>query len=188
MASGTSALFNNTTGDSNLALGAQSLVHNTTGDDNVASGVLALSQNTTGHDNAGFGVDALDLNTTGNANIALGSGAGESLTTGSKNIDIGNAGRAGEVGTIRIGNKGDQTRAFLAGVSGKAVGGTAQPVLVNAQGQLGTASAKGKAVPGETSAVARLRAQNRRQATQIARLTRDVARQGGELRRLRAGG
>ena len=71
----------------------------------------------------------------------LGFGAGQNLTTGSNNIDIANDGKAGEQKVIRIGTKGDQIRTFIAGISGRTVSGTAQPVVVNAQGQLGTASA-----------------------------------------------
>ena len=80
-------------------------------------------------------------NSTGSSNLGLGFGAGQNLTTGSNNIDIANDGKAGESKVIRIGTKGDQNRTFIAGISGRTVEGTAQPVVVNAQGQLGTASA-----------------------------------------------
>jgi hypothetical protein len=55
----------------------------------------------------------------------LGWGAGQNLTTGHFNIDIGNEGAAGESGTIRIGAPATQTRAFIAGIRGAAVNGTA---------------------------------------------------------------
>ena len=67
----------------------------------------------------------------------IGHSAGGNLTTGNNNIDIGNAGVAGEANTIRIGTTGTQTRTFIAGISGAAVAGVA--VIVNADGQLGTA-------------------------------------------------
>jgi hypothetical protein len=81
-------------------------------------------------------------NTTGGANTALGTGAGQNLMTGGFNIDIGAevSGGPGESNTIRIGNQGIQTRAFLAGVSGVTTAGVAAPVLVDANGQLGTTS------------------------------------------------
>ncbi len=129
-----------TSGNGNSALGGEALRQNTTGFGNVALGVQALRFTTTANNNTATGYHALYANTGGD-NIALGFGAGENLTTGSNNIDIGNAGQAGEQKVIRIGTKGDQTRTVIAGISGRTVNGTAQPVVVNAQGQLGTASA-----------------------------------------------
>jgi Chaperone of endosialidase len=135
-ATGVDALFTNTTGKNNTAHGAFALAANTTGDDNTATGEEALESNTTGHDNTAVGTNALDLNTTGSNNIAIGSEAGQNLTTGSNNIAIGNAGVAGEINTIRIGTQGKQRATFIAGTSGVPVSG-AQPVFVNANGQLG---------------------------------------------------
>ncbi len=75
----------------------------------------------------------------GNNNIALGFQAGQNLGDGDNNIDIGNAG-ATEASTIRIGTVGTQTKTFIAGISGvdKSSG---NPVFIDANGQLGTASA-----------------------------------------------
>ena len=109
---------------------------NTIGGFNTADGVNALLNNTTGNNNAAEGVNALASNTTGSSNIALGVSAGANLTTGDNNIDIGNAGATGEAGTIRIGTTGTQSKVFIAGVRGVALGGL-QPVGVNASGQLG---------------------------------------------------
>jgi len=136
---GSMALQNNTTGDHNTAIGNRSLQFNTIGGHNTALGWLALSKNT-GHDgsaNCAIGDQALGQNTTGFANTALGSGAGSQLTTGNFNIDIGNPGVAGESETTRIGVQGSQIRAFIAGISGTAVTGTA--VVVDGSGQLGVA-------------------------------------------------
>ncbi len=69
---------------------------------------------------------------------------------------------------IRIGTKGTQRKAFLAGVSGTTVSGTGQPVVVNAQGQLGTASA---AAPASTTS---LEATVERLQRQVDRLRRQV--------------
>jgi hypothetical protein len=170
-ASGQGALNENTTGRANVATGSGALGINRKGHENVADGTLALGNNTRGNDNTGLGEDALDQNSTGDSNIGLGAGAGAKLTTGSNNVDIANAGKAGEAGTIRIGDA-DQTRAFLAGVSGASVSGPAQPVIVNAQGQLGTASAASKVA--SEAAVDGLRAQNRRLAARVAALEREV--------------
>jgi uncharacterized coiled-coil protein SlyX len=67
----------------------------------------------------------------------LGFQAGVNLTTGNNNIDIGNAGVAGESNTIRIGKQGTQTATFIAGIRGQTAGGGI-PVIVNANGKLGT--------------------------------------------------
>src|SRR5438552_16562313 len=83
-----------------------------------------------------MGQNALIGNTTGNNNIGIGYEAGEALTTGSNNIDIGNFGVEAESGTIRIGTTGTQTATFVAAIRGVAITG-AQPVGVNANGQLG---------------------------------------------------
>jgi Chaperone of endosialidase len=58
---------------------------------------------------------------------------------GSNNIDIGNGGVAAESSTIRIGFV--QTRTFIAGIRGRTTGvANAVPVLIDSNGQLGTAS------------------------------------------------
>jgi predicted ribosome quality control (RQC) complex YloA/Tae2 family protein len=72
----------------------------------------------------------------------LGPGAGKNLTTGNRNIDIGNDGVAGEAATIRIGTDREQTRTFIAAISGVAVSGTG--VVVNAGGQLGVAASSAR--------------------------------------------
>ncbi len=53
---------------------------------------------------------------------------------------IGNLGVAKEARTIRIGTKGTQTAAFLAGVANTAIPAPVQTVVVNADGRLGTSS------------------------------------------------
>jgi hypothetical protein len=61
--------------------------------------------------------------------------AGGNLTTGNNNIDIGNFGVAGDSNTIRIGRKGVQARAVIAGINNSPVFGS--PVVVNINGRLG---------------------------------------------------
>ena len=183
IAAGTNALNDNTTGDQNLAFGRGALTNAVSADENVAAGYHALFANTTGQDNTALGDRTLNSNTTGDNNLAAGAGAGASLTTGSDNIDIASPGKAGEAGTIRIGTQ-LQTRAFLAGVSGTAISRPAQPVLINASGQLGTARAATRRSGGgakvSESALSRLQAK-------VTRLAQQNRRQEKELRALRAG-
>ncbi len=109
---------------------------NTTGIQNAADGLQALLNNTTGGNNTAVGVNALLSNTTGSNNIGIGFFAGNNLSTGSNNIDIGAVGlSAAESNTIRIGLQGTQSEAFVAGISGAAVSGSA--VVVSSTGQLG---------------------------------------------------
>jgi len=166
-AGGFQALASNTTGKENVASGSGSLTANTTGRFNLAGGSNALSRNTTGHDNTALGRHALDANTSGDSNLALGSAAGEKVTTGSDNVEIANPGVAGESGRIRIGTDGKQTAAFIAGVSGVSVGGSTQPVVINAAGKLGTAPAR---AAGLVSSDPRLLDELERQQREIDRL------------------
>jgi hypothetical protein len=136
-ANGAFTLHSNTTGEFNTANGYLALYSNTMGYGNTANGLEALINNTTGNGNTANGIEALVSNTTGSDNVALGTSAGGALTTGDLNIDIGNVGVAAESNTIRIGTGGDQTRTFIAGITGTAVAGAA--VKVNANGQLGVA-------------------------------------------------
>jgi uncharacterized coiled-coil protein SlyX len=124
---------------SNTANGSGALGRNITGDNNTATGFQALVSNQTGSGNTAVGSGALEFKTNGNSNIALGFGAGANLTTGNNNIDIGNGGVAAESNTTRIGFV--QTRTFIAGIRGRTTGvANAVPVLIDSNGQLGTAS------------------------------------------------
>jgi hypothetical protein len=182
-ASGFDSLNANTSGNTNVAVVANALASNTTASDNVATGFDALITSATGHDNVASGYRALFNVSAGSSNIAIGSNAGEKLTTGSENVYIASVGRAGESGTTRIGRASNQTRAFLAGVSGTSIPGSAQPVVVNANGQLGTASAanKGAGAAKSDRKLSQLRAE-------VEALRRQVGREGAELQRLRASG
>src|SRR5216684_2741589 len=89
---GFDALFSNTGGGANTAIGASALANNTANDNtacgsfalanNTADGHLALFSNTTGNDNTANGVAALQSNTTGINNTATGFQALFSNTTG----------------------------------------------------------------------------------------------------------
>jgi hypothetical protein len=151
-ATGFSSLFSNTTGNNNTAAGYESLYFNSTGSDNTASsyqalytnttgsyntasGYQALYSNTTGSYNSASGVGTLQNNTIGSNNIAEGYQAGYNLTTGSNNIDIGNVGVAAESDVIRIGTKGIQKAAFVAGIYNHPL--TGNVVVVDSAGRLG---------------------------------------------------
>ena len=136
-ANGLQALSFDTSGSDNTAYGFAALYSNTSGNKNTANGVAAL-YNTSGNNNTANGCFALYSNTTGTNNIGLGYNAGSSLTTGDNNIDIGNYGVAGEAGVIRIGDPALNTATFIAGINGVTVTNTAQPVVIDANGQLGT--------------------------------------------------
>ncbi len=150
------ALYNNTTGMNNVAVGTQSLHSNSTGGFNTAIGRVALFENTQGNGNVGLGASALQLNSegdnntalghsagyylTGSDNIVIGGFAGHGLRAGGRNIVIGAAGESGDAGVIRLGTAGNQMKAFVAGVFGVTTGGSPTAVMVDANGQLGTVS------------------------------------------------
>lgn len=136
---GASALAGNTTGSSNTANGTSALQNNTTGNNNTATGMIALLDNTTGVKNTALGYAALDLNTFGSNNTAVGFEAGFNATTGDNNIYINNPGQTGDSGVIAIGERGVQTRTFIAGISGVTTDlPKGSVVLVDTDGQLGT--------------------------------------------------
>lgn len=135
-ANGSFALYNNR-GSKNVANGFNSLYSNNEGAENTANGNGALYANSSGSSNTADGYLALYAVTSGSNNIALGANAGYSITTGSFNIDIGNEAAGADTGIIRIGAKGNQTAAYIAGIDGvTATGGVA--VYINSNGQLGT--------------------------------------------------
>jgi hypothetical protein len=133
---GTFALESNTSGDFNTATGFQALADNTIGVENTATGANALLDNTVGGFNTASGAGALERNT-GSYNTGLGFSAGQNLTTGTNNVDIANFGVAGESNAIRIGRPLIHRSAYIAGIYGVGVTGTA--VVVNSVGHLGVA-------------------------------------------------
>ncbi len=108
---------------------------------NTAIGSGALEHVTTGIHNTATGADALQMNITGSNNIAIGYNAGLNVAGHSDNIEIGNLGSSTDSGAIRIGDSGTQSSFFVAGVRGVTTGGSgAVPVMIDANGQLGTVS------------------------------------------------
>jgi Chaperone of endosialidase len=142
---GAGALGNNE-GNNNTATG-ESALRNTKGHGNTATGQQALVSNTTGQSNTAIGAHALPNVTTAIHNIGIGASAGMNLTTGNYNICIDSPGVEGESGTIRIGDI-VHGRFFLAGVQGVMTGGTGTPVLIDANGQLGTISSSARVKDG----------------------------------------
>ncbi len=143
-ADGLNALFANTSGNDNTATGLRALYGNSTGSENTAVGVSALAINEDGSQNTAIGYKALMANRGGNHNIALGHEAGINVgrlnNPRDNNIEIGNSGDFFDNATIRIGDV--QTKTFIAGISGAAVAGN--PVVVDANGQLGTATSSAR--------------------------------------------
>jgi uncharacterized coiled-coil protein SlyX len=128
-AAGDSALFSNTTGFGNTATGFWALKSNATGYQNTASGYRALFKNTTGIKNTAAGFEALFYNTTGGFNTALGIDAGNGVITASNVTCIGAGVSGADVSnTTWIGNVYNVTTQ----------NGTTAPVIVSADGQLGT--------------------------------------------------
>jgi hypothetical protein len=134
-AMGAYALQANKTGGYDTAFGAYALVDNTTGSGNTAFGYAGLRFITTGSNNIGFGYQALYSNATGSNNIAMGYQGGYYVLNGSNNIEIGSPGAYADSGLIRIGSQGTQTKAYMAGISGAQVTGSA--IYVTSSGQLG---------------------------------------------------
>ncbi|RLD51277.1 MAG: hypothetical protein DRJ05_18585, partial [Bacteroidetes bacterium] len=86
---GESSLFSNTTASGNTAVGNRALYSNSTGDFNTATGRSSLILNSTGTKNVANGESALFQNTTGNENTVMGYSAQYYNTTGSNNVAIG---------------------------------------------------------------------------------------------------
>lgn len=144
-----------TSGDNNAVVGRDAMTVATTASDNVAGGYTSLAALTTGSNNTSLGSESGDNLVSGTDNVLIGYQAGTSYTTNeSNNILIANDGTIADSATIRIGENGTHTSAFLAGVSGVALG-TPLPVFVDAvTDQLGTATlSQGVVVADATGAI-----------------------------------
>lgn len=128
-ASGWQALASNIYGGQNTATGYNALVNNTNGGFNTATGYAALNDNTSGFENTAVGDHALSSNRSGSGNLVLGAFAGSNVTTANNIICIGD----GETGA----NVSNTT--WIANVYNVTTqNGTTAPVIVSADGQLGT--------------------------------------------------
>jgi hypothetical protein len=178
---GAEALFSNVDGDSNNAVGAAftfgALGSNVSGTQNNAMGVDALGSNVDGASNTAMGDSAFVDNVSGSFNTVIGDHAGAGVE-GSDNIYIGAtagpavAGPAGasESSTIRIGDPAFISACFIGGITGVGVSG--DPVVVDTNGQLGTAAAGSplslKEVLKQRQVVQQLKATTEKQAARIA--------------------
>jgi hypothetical protein len=174
-------------GNANTAVGAGALFANVDGDSNNAVGFNSLGANVDGLFNNVVGFDAMADNVSGAGNVAVGDSAGAGVE-GDFNIYIGAfAGPApspapvAESETIRIGDVFN-TACFVGGISGVAV--TGDPVVVDANGQLGVAPAGSPMSANELlkqqRVVQELKATTERQAAVI-------ALQEGQIKALTAG-
>ncbi len=154
-----SAALKANNGSGNVAVGVNTMIDNTSGEDNTAMGTAALHRNQIGIENTAIGRQALFTAAAGSFNVAVGkealallrdnafgntavgTRAGRSLQNGRDNIYLNHTGASTESGTIRIGTLGVQSRAYLAGVHSTDAGIDVLPVVVNSEGQLGTADA-----------------------------------------------
>jgi hypothetical protein len=159
-------------GNSNNAVGAQALTANAAGGFNQAFGVLALGSNLDGAANVAVGDTALGANAHGSFNTIIGDQAGATLE-GDDNIYIGATsgdGVTSESGTIRIGDPAFVVACFVAGITGVGVSG--DTVVVDGNGQLGTAAAGSplslKEVLKQRQVVQQLKATAEKQAARIA--------------------
>ena len=155
---GAAAFFNNTTSEFNLAVGDSALTafNGTTATDgaNTALGSLALSALTSGQENVAVGRRALEFATSGSNNVVIGWRAGDGLTTGDDNTFIGDQAGRNETtvsNVLCIQSPGDTTaptaanRTFIGNIRGAFCGnGDGIPVIVDSDGQLGTANASSR--------------------------------------------
>jgi hypothetical protein len=123
----------------NIGIGNGALKKVTGGLGNIGIGGRVLEYNSGGSDNTAIGTSALPF-VQGDYNIALGYQAGFFLQRGSNNILIGNIGNPYGSGGIYIGMPATHTKTFIAGINGITTGQPGVPVLVDANGQLGTVS------------------------------------------------
>jgi hypothetical protein len=148
-AMGRAALFGNTTGSNNTAVGNLAMTFSN-GGKNAAFGAWAMRSQSTGSRNVGVGYRALYFNQTGNANTTLGYKAGYNAS-GSSNVLINSTGVGGESNVLRIGQSlasGDPPfaehsldKAFIQGIRSRTTDiNDAIPVVIDSNGQLGTAS------------------------------------------------
>lgn len=149
------SLANQTSGESNNAFGYRCMEGDTalTGSYNNCFGTVSMLNATTASYNNCFGNSCLNGSGTSVGNCCFGKSSGSALVNGDNyNIFLGNGteGVAGDSRTIRIGAPADgvgigkPNRCFIQGISGITTAGAAVPVLVDADGQLGTVSSSMK--------------------------------------------
>jgi hypothetical protein len=131
------SMHNLASGDFNVAIGHRSMTSATTGNNNIAIGYQSLINATTGSSNTAIGYNTLTNVTDGQHNVAIGDFSGEHLSEGNNNIYINNnTGTPTEYNTTRIGE--GAARTFIDGVYGRYPFGPVDPVVVAADGRIGT--------------------------------------------------
>src|SRR6266446_2569912 len=165
---GTNSLVFNATGSSNTGTGYFSLMNNTSGGSNTATGWEALTANTTGSNNTAIGNQALQSNVSNSDNVAIGQMAGSGITSADNNIIIGHhSGVHSVVGQV-------SGRCTIDNISGAPVSAaTADVVMVDSDGRLGTATSDGPD-PGGFSSKGSIRPQAISDAAKQAMLDRTV--------------
>lgn len=130
------------TASRNVAIGENALQVNANVNsvDNVALGTLSLGLLNGGVGaNVAIGSDALNSIVTGFGNCAIGHQAGSALTlANSDNIMIVNDGTVGDSGKIRIGNSGDHSNCFIAGIHSVTPSNAGEVVIIDSNGELGS--------------------------------------------------
>lgn len=164
LAIGHNALIRNSEGNDNIAIGNNSLFE-LLGSGNIAIGNYAAASARTAINNlvcgnnamsnAGssglpsgdsanntiIGNNAASLATAVNNSTIIGFNAGSNIFYTADNVILlQNPGTTTEANTIKIGTTGIHESAFLAGISGATTGGVGIPVIIDANGQLGTIS------------------------------------------------
>ena len=155
---GADALRENTSTENNVALGDGALgaFNGTTTFDgaNTALGSIALSALTSGEENVAVGRRAGETLTSGNNTVFVGWRAADGLTTGDRNTFLGDQAGRNETtvsNVLCIQSPGDTTapttsnRTFIGNIRGAFCGnGDGIPVIVDSDGQLGTANASSR--------------------------------------------
>jgi hypothetical protein len=140
---GATALGFTTTSSNDTAVGYDAMGYGLSGGSNVAVGSQALVADSVGTGNIVIGYYAGYNGTVGSYNIVLGYEAGANNNGGNNNIYIANAGSTLDSNVTRIGS--GQNAAFISGIRGVTTGSSgAVPVVIDGNGQLGTASSSRK--------------------------------------------
>lgn len=148
---GSTSMANNAvTGSNNTAIGFEALADYESGNFNTALGAGSLQNLTTGSSNCGHGQGTLANLITGSNNITLGTSSGGNYTGAESNnilVGFGVTGTTGESNALRIGlssgtGAGQLSTAFIQGISGVTVTGSA--VLCATNGQLGTVASSAR--------------------------------------------
>jgi hypothetical protein len=120
------ALYSNTDGSENCAVGHQAMGLNVGGGTNTAMGTKALYSNTSASANTAYGHNALYSNTTGAGNVGVGYQAGYSGTTATLNVAVGHSAlKTNTTGNYNVAIGLDALKVSTTGNGSVAIGGYA---------------------------------------------------------------